>query len=181
MGREGPLDVRLERCRLRRWRAGDEDSLAKHADDRGVWINLRDRFPHPFRTEDAVEWVRASLGVSPPNQLAIEVDGEAAGGIGISPDADVHRFSAEIGFWLGRAHWGRGIMTEALRAAVDHAFSEFELARLYAATFEWNGGSRCVLERNGFVCEGRMRRSVFKDGRFADQFLYALLKEEHGA
>ena len=96
-------------CRIRSWRAGDEPSLARHADNRKIWLNVRDRFPHPYTLADAESWLAKVTAAEPETQFAIEVDGEAAGGVGLFLQEDVSRFSAEIGYWLGEAYWGRGL------------------------------------------------------------------------
>ena len=78
-----PIVLALERCVLRPWRAGDERALAKHANDREVWRNLRDAFPHPYTEDDARSWI-ALCGQTEAVQLAIEVDGEPWGASGCS-------------------------------------------------------------------------------------------------
>ena len=108
-----------------------------------------------------------------PTHWAIEVDGEAAGGIGIEPKTDVERISAEIGYWLGESCWKRGILTEALQAVTAEAFKRFDLMRLYALPFADNPASVRVLEKAGYLLEGHLRQSVIKDGKVRDQLLYA--------
>jgi [ribosomal protein S5]-alanine N-acetyltransferase len=171
------VELDLGPCTLRSWRSGDEDSLVRHADDRDVWINLRDRFPHPYTRDDARAWLRLVAESTPETNFAVAVAGEAVGGIGITLQDDVSRRSAEIGYWLGRAYWGRGIATAAVRALTDWAFAHFDLCRLYAGVFEWNPASARVLEKAGYVLEGRLRRSVTKDGRTIDQLLHALVRD----
>src|SRR4051794_35783281 len=116
------MEIHLENGAVRSWRPGDRDSLARHANDRAVWIHLRDRFPHPYTTADADGWLAHVAGVEPETHFAIAVGREAVGGIGIEPQADVHRRSAEIGYWLGREVWGRGLATAAVRVIGDWAF-----------------------------------------------------------
>lgn len=163
---------------LRSWQSQDADALARHADDREVWLNLRDRFPHPYTRDDARRWI--ALCADEPlrsTNLAIEVGGEVIGAVGFDRLPDVHRLTAEIGYWLGRAHWGRGIATRALTAATRYAFERFDLERLEAGVFEWNPASARVLEKAGYEREGRLRRAVLKDGRLGDVILYARLRE----
>jgi len=106
----------------------------------------------------------------------MEVDGEAAGGIGIELPTDVERVSAEIGYWLGESVWGRGIVTEALQAVTAQAFQQFDLTRIYALPFADNRASVRVLEKAGYMLEGHLRRSAIKDGTIRDQLLYAAYK-----
>ena len=99
------------------------------------------------------------------------------GSIGLTLQEDVHRRSAEIGYWLGEPFWGRGIMSEAVPAFTAYAFATFDVCRLYATVFEWNPASARILEKAGYVLEGRLRKSVTKDGRIIDQFLFACVRE----
>jgi RimJ/RimL family protein N-acetyltransferase len=105
------------------------------------------------------------------------VDDEAVGGIGFTLQQDVAFRSAEIGYWLGEEFWGRGIATEALKAVTEHAFNEYDLCRLYAHVFEWNQASARVLEKAGYEFEGRLRKSVTKDGKTIDQLMYAITRD----
>jgi RimJ/RimL family protein N-acetyltransferase len=170
------MEITLERCTLRSWRRGDELSLVRYANNRNVWRNLRDRFPHPYTAADADAWLAHVSAQAPVASFAIVVDGEAVGGIGLEPGTDVHRRSAEIGYWLGEPFWGRGIATEALRAVTEYAFRTFDICRLEAAVFEWNPASARVLEKAGYTLEGRARLAVTKDGRTGDRLLYALVR-----
>ena len=167
------VDLRLAKCRVRSWRESDAESLASHANNRRVWINLRDRFPHPYTIADARSFIAEALAAAPETMFAIEVETAAVGGIGFTLHDDVERVSAEIGYWLGEAFWGRGIMAEALAAVTAHAIRTHHLTRLFAVPYEWNVASFRVLEKAGYSLEGRMRRSAIKDGHVIDQLLYA--------
>jgi [ribosomal protein S5]-alanine N-acetyltransferase len=171
------MEIKLRTCALRYWRRGDEDSLVRHADNPLIARNMRDRFPHPYTPEDARAWVEHTLAEDPPLNLAIAVNGEAAGGIGIIPGDDIHRRSAEIGYWLGEAHWGRGIATEAVKAASQWAFENYDLNRLWAGVFAHNAASARVLVKAGFKFEARLRCAATKAGRTIDELIYALVRE----
>lgn len=172
------LRIRLARCELRPWRTADKPSLILHADNPRVAAMLKDRFPNPYTSADADRWLASNEARDPPSHLAIVVDGAAVGGIGVEVGADVFRRSAEIGYWLGEAYWGRGIATDALRGMTQYALARFDLNRLSAGVFEGNAASARVLEKAGYVLEGRLRRSVNKSGRMLDQLLYAYVVEE---
>jgi ribosomal-protein-alanine N-acetyltransferase len=164
---------------LRPWAWGDEPALVRHANDREVWRNLRDRFPHPYTPDDAAAWLRSPEAQGkPPRNFAIVVEREAVGGIGLEPRQDVYRRTAEVGYWIGTRFWRQGLATDALRALVEYAFPTFDLVRLEACVFEWNAASCRVLEKAGFRLEGRLRRSVTKDGHLIDSLLYARLRSE---
>ena len=155
------VELKLTRCTLRPWRSGDEPSLVRYADNRNVWRNLKDRFPSPYTAADAREWIAHAGPQAPPTSLAIVVDGAAVGGVGIELGTDVFR---------------RGIATEALRAMTAYAFERFDICRLEAGVFDWNPASARVLEKSGYVLEGRARLGVIKDGRMGDRLLYALIR-----
>ena len=170
------LELKLSRFIIRDWRPEDKSSLVKYANNRNVWINLRDRFPYPYTFSEAEWWIREATEATPPTHFAIVLDGSAIGGIGLEMNTDVFRKSAEIGYWLGEPFWGQGIATEAVRVMTDYAFSTLDLCRIYAGVFEWNPASMRVLEKAGYVFEGRLRQSVIKDGKIIDQFLYAIIR-----
>jgi RimJ/RimL family protein N-acetyltransferase len=109
--------------------------------------------------------------------LAIVIDGEAVGGTGIRLGSDFERHSAEIGYWLGRAYWGRGIATEALKLTTAFTFATFDLVRLFATAMTTNLASCRVLEKAGYTLEGVMRKSAFKGGAFVDRTLYSKLRD----
>jgi len=141
-----------------------------------IWRNLRDAFPHPYTLANAQHWIRSANPATPVTNFAIVVDGIAVGGIGLVLKDDVFRRSAEIGYWHGEEYWGRGIVTEAVRAVTDYAFATFDLCRVYAGVFEWNPASMRVLEKAGYEYECRMRKSVVKDGEIIDELIYAIVR-----
>jgi [ribosomal protein S5]-alanine N-acetyltransferase len=167
------MDLRGARCTVRRWRTGDAEALVRHANNIKVAQQLRDRFPHPYSRANAQAFLRAATVGGAPTNLAIEVDGEAAGAIGYVAGTDVERYSAEIGYWLGEAHWNRGIATEALILVTDHLFATTTLLRLFALPFADNAGSIRVLEKAGYTREAVLRSSSVKNGIPRDQALFA--------
>lgn len=172
------MKVRLQSCEIRSWRSEDAEAIVRHANNRKVWRNVRDRFPHPYMLAHAHAFIRRATAVQPERAFAIVVDDEVAGGIGLDLKEDVYAGTAEIGFWLGETFWGRGIVTEAVKVVTSYGFSELGLRRIYATVFEWNPASARVLEKCGYVLEGRMRKNVVKDGQVIDELLFARVREE---
>ena len=172
------MNLRLKTCTVRNWEWRDRDAIVRYGNNRKVSINLRDRFPFPYTARDARNWLDMVVDAKPVTNFAIDVAGEAVGGIGFTPQHDVDRRSAEIGYWLGEPFWGRGIATEALIAVTEYAFANFDLCRLYAHVFAWNAASARVLEKAGYEFEGRLRKSVTKDGQTIDQLMYAIIREK---
>ena len=167
------MKLTLEQSTVRPWRLDDAESLTRHANNRKVWLSLRDKFPHPYTSEDARKFLEAAVKFEPITDFCIEVNGAAVGGIGIHLGIDVHRHTAELGYWLGEEFWARGIMTEAVRAFSDFCFDTFSLRRIYAEPFANNPASSRVLEKAGFVFEGCLQNNVVKDGKLLDSLLYA--------
>ena len=170
------MQLVLERCTVRPWRLDDAESLVRHANNRKVWLALRDLFPHPYPIEDARKFLGAGVNSEPITNSCIEVDGAAVGGIGVRMGQDVHRRTAELGYWLGQKFWGRGIMTEAVGPFTDFCFENFSLRRIFAEPFANNPASARVLEKAGFTFEGRLKNNVLKDGELLDSLLYAKTK-----
>jgi RimJ/RimL family protein N-acetyltransferase len=164
-------------CVVRDWTDGDRASLIRFANNRNVWRNLRDRFPHPYGEAEADGWLAFVRDNPREAGWAIEVDGMAVGGIGLIPGEDVHARSAHIGYWLGEPYWGRGIMTAAVGRVSDYALGELGFARLEAPVYEWNPASMRVLEKCGYVREAVLRKSIWKDGRLIDSMLYVKVKD----
>ncbi len=167
------ISIDCDLCVIRSWQQQDERTLPYHANNKAIWLNVRDRFPHPYTSADAHQWIESMVGACPETSFAITVGGEAVGGIGLELHDDIERCAAEVGYWIGQTYWGRGIVTEALKAFTQYAFGAFELSRLYALPFAHNRGSCRVLEKAGYQCEGIMRQSAIKDGKIVDQALYA--------
>lgn len=171
------MRIKLDSCVIRPWQSADRQSLVRFGNNRKVWRNLTDRFPSPYTEADADSWLSFIYGKEPCTHFAIEVDGMAIGGIGVIPLEGVFARTGEFGYWLGEPYWGRGIATAAARAMAAHAFANFSLERLEAAVFEWNPASMRVLEKVGFVREGVLKRSAFKDGQLIDRVMYAITKD----
>jgi [ribosomal protein S5]-alanine N-acetyltransferase len=171
------MELDLGVCTVRSWRADDATSLVRHANNRKIWRNLRDRFPYPYTPADADAFLRSVIGLTPETSFAIAVDGAATGGIGLTLAEDIHRRTAELGYWLGEEYWGRGIASAAVRAVTEYAFSHHDLVRIWAGVFAWNPGSMRVLEKVGYLREATLRKSAFKDGEIVDEVIFAAVRD----
>lgn len=170
--------IHLNQALLRPWQNDDAISLVKHANNPRIASNLRDGFPYPYTPSDAKKWLNMVGENREDVILAIEISGEAAGGIGLHGLKDVYRYNCEIGYWLSEKHWGKGIMSEAVAAMVNYSFTRTRWLRLFASIYENNPASMRVLEKSGFKHEAVHRKAVMKEGKLMDEHLYALLKEE---
>ena len=168
---------------IRPYHTGDIPSIAKEANNPLISRYMRNQFPNPYTTSDAAAWVDIATSRKPLINFAIchSPSGEYAGGIGLKtfPADDVEFRTMEIGYWLGEAHWGKGLATQAVRAFSRWAFEAFpELLRLEAGVFGPNLASGRVLEKAGYTLEGRRRNTGCKNGEVFDFVIYGLLREE---
>ncbi len=161
---------------LRTWKSSDKESLVKNANNINIWNNVRDYFPNPYTNKDGVRFLKMMLRKGKPTtDFAIEIDGEAVGGIGVIIQSDVEKISAEIGYWLGEDYWNKGIMTRAVKEMVDYVFSNLPVKKLYAPVFDFNTASHRVLEKAGFKREGILKKAAIKNGKIIDLHYYGLI------
>lgn len=161
---------------IRNYRNDDREQLAGIADNPNVARHLANRFPHPYTLADADAWLALTGLETRPCNFAIEWRGELAGGIGLDPLSDIHSGTAELGYWLGEPYWGKGLASRAVGLLLPYAFGELFFIRLQAKIFAENRASMRVLEKNGFVREGVMRKHISKNGIVSDAVLYAKLR-----
>lgn len=170
------MEIIRERYTLREWRPTDKKSLAYNINNKHIWNNLRDALPNPYTEQDAenfIEKVREKTGIY---DFAIQVGKEAVGGISCTPQNDIERFNAEIGYWIGEKYWNKGIMSLALKDAVHYIFQNTSLIRLYAKVFESNYPSMKVLENVGFEKIAIFKKAAVKQMKIIDIHYYQLLK-----
>lgn len=159
---------------LRKWQGDDIDSLVRYANNYHIAKNLTNQFPHPYTHEDGANFLNAIASDSPTKVFAIDINGEATGSIGIFPQADIHCKNAEMGYWLAEPYWGNGIMPRAISELVQYGFGTFDITRVFARPFGTNVASQRVLEKAGFTLEARFEKTLFKNGVFMDELIYAV-------
>lgn len=162
---------------LRPWNSSDLPSLVKYANNWNVAKNLTNRFPHPYTEQDGESFIAMATSDDPIHIFAIDINGEAAGGIGLHPQPDIFIRNAELGYWLGEPFWGQKIMSNAIRQVVDFGFSTYDIDRIFARPFGTNIVSQRVLEKNNFKLEGRFEKVLFKNGVYLDELVYAIRRE----
>lgn len=163
---------------LRRWHMDDIDSLIHHANDERVSRTVSDRFPWPYTRDDAHRFLAGKVVDPDTPVFAIEVEGSVCGGIGARPGTGERAHSAEFGYWLGRAFWGKGLMSRVVGVYAPWLVRELRLYRLWASVLDGNPASAGVLLRNGFVEEGVNRQAVLKRGRLHDLRIFARLYQD---
>ncbi|MCB0521509.1 MAG: GNAT family N-acetyltransferase [Lewinellaceae bacterium] len=161
---------------LRPWSIDDLPALVRYANNPKIAQNLTGHFPHPYTAEAGKNFIHMASAPTPTRIFAIEINGEASGGVGVHPQQDIHLKTAEMGYWLAEPFWGKGIMTEVVKEMIDYAFETFDIVRLYARPFSSNVGSQKVLEKAGFTHEATLKSSIFKNGQILDELIYAIVK-----
>lgn len=161
---------------LRPWNENDLDSLVKYANNIHISSRLTNKFPHPYTIEHARWFIQFANSDETKHVMAIDINGEACGGIGIHPQEDIYCKNAELGYWLGEPYWGRGIITAAILQMIEHGFNLFDINRIYARPFGSNLASQKVLEKTGFTLEAKLEKTLFKNGVYEDELIYAIRK-----
>ncbi len=156
---------------LRNWDLADVPSLAKHANNFEIARYLRDLFPHPYSENDAREFIKMTQS-SPHTHLAIEINNEAVGSVGIIPQSGEMRKNAEIGYWLSQEYWGKGVMTRVVPEVVRLAFETYEIDRVFACSYGNNLGSQRILQKSGFKLEAHLKKVIYKNGEYLDELIY---------
>ncbi len=164
---------------IRAWQLSDAADLAHAISNKKVLDNLRDGLPYPYTEADAKEYITAMLD-SPKDSVfawAITVDDRAVGSIGVFRQQNIHRFTAEMGYYVAEEYWGKGISTIAVQKACEYVFNNSDIIRIFAEPFAFNKASCRVLEKAGFTCEGTLRCNAVKNGKVEDMKMYARIKE----
>ena len=172
-----PVDK--QRINLREWKIEDAPDLAVAISNKKVLDNLRDGIPYPYSEKDAVEFIAATLGADNDSQYALAIccDDKAIGSIGVFRKYNVHRLTAEMGYYIAEPYWGKGIMTEAVRQMCGFVFANTDIVRIFAEPYAYNTASCRVLEKAGFQCEGILRQNAIKNGQSVDMRMYAIIKD----
>ena len=166
-------------CKIRKWRISDAADLAAAISNKKVQDNLRDGLPYPYTEKDGEEFITAMLAADPDDTFAfaITVGDKAVGSIGVFRQGNIHRQTAEMGYFVAEEYWGKGIMTEAVKQACEYVFANSDIIRIYAEPFAYNSASCRVLEKAGFQLEGVLRQNAVKNGRLLDMKMYARIKQ----
>ena len=141
---------------------------------------LSDRMPSPYTEADADWWLGMVSEHDGVDGLfrAIVLDGRIVGSISVECRPDVYRHDGEIGYMLLTEFWSQGIVTQAVKLICEEAFEKLDIARISGNVYADNKASQRVLEKNGFVREGLMRKAACKTGKMHDIFLYGKLRED---
>ena len=167
-------------CKIRRWELSDARDLATALSNKKIQDNLRDGLPYPYTEQDGKKFISAMLAANENDTFAfaITVNGKVIGSIGAFRQGNIHRQTAELGYYIAEEYWGKGIMTEAVKQLCDYVFSNTDIIRIYAEPFAYNIGSCRVLEKAGFQYEGTLRSNALKNSNVFDMKMYSKLKTD---
>lgn len=167
-------------CKIRKWKLSDAKDLASVISNKKIQDNLRDGLPYPYTEQDATDYISAMLSEDENETLAfaITIDNKAIGSIGAFRQKNIHRHTAEIGYYIAEEYWGKGLMTEAVKQICSYIFDKSNIVRIYAEPFSYNKASCRVLEKAGFLYEGTLRSNAIKNGKTIDMLMYSHLKTD---
>ena len=168
------------KCKIRKWNLSDANDLANALSNKKIQDNLRDGLPYPYTEKDGSDFISAMLSADENETFAfaITVDDKVIGSIGVFRQSNIHRQTAELGYYIAEEYWGKGIMTEIVKQTCKCVFEKSDIIRIYAEPFAHNIASCRVLEKAGFKYEGTLRSNAVKNGKVIDMKLYSLLKTE---
>ena len=169
----------IQCCNLREWKIGDALDLVAAINNKKVLDNLRNGIPYPYTEKDATEFIATTLSADKETRFvfAICFGDKAIGSIGVFRRDNVHRYTAEIGYYIAEPYWGKGITTEAVRQMCAYIFKNTDIVRIFAEPYAHNSASCRVLEKAGFQFEGVLRQNAIKNGQFVDMRMYAITRD----
>lgn len=167
-------------CKIRKWKLSDAKELVMAISNKKVQDNLRDGLPYPYTEQDGIDYISSMISADESETFAFAVTAEdkVVGSIGIFRQGNIHRQTAELGYYIAEKYWGKGIMTEAVIQICKYVFEKSDIIRIYAEPFAYNAASCRVLEKAGFQYEGTLRSNAVKNGKLIDMKMYSLLKTD---
>lgn len=167
-------------CRIRKWELADAKDLAAALSNTKIQDNLRDGLPYPYTEQDGIDYISAMLSADENDTFAfaITVEEKVIGSIGAFRQDNIHRQTAEVGYYIAEEYWGKGIMTDAIKQICKYVFEKSDIIRIYAEPFAYNMASCRALEKAGFQYEGTLRKNAVKNGKVIDMKMYSLLRNE---
>lgn len=167
-------------CKIRKWKLTDAKDIAVALSNKKIQDNLRDGLPYPYSEQDGIDFISSMLSANEDETFAfaITLDDKVIGSIGVFRQQNIHRQTAEMGYYIAEEYWGKGIMTDAVKQICNYVFKNSDILRIYAEPFAYNTGSCRVLEKAGFQYEGTLRNNAVKNGKVIDMKMYPLLREE---
>ena len=166
---------------LRPWHIDDADEFATLANNSNIAKFMANVFLYPYTIENAKTFIALANNSSNPSiplsvRFAIIMDDQLVGGIGLHLQSDILRKNAEIGYWIGEPYWGKGIAGKAIPQIIEYGFQNMDIVRIFARIFGTNIASQKVVEKCGFILEGKYEKTLYKNDEFLDELIYAIRK-----
>ena len=160
-------------CKIRKWKLTDAKDIAVALSNKKIQDNLRDGLPYPYSEQDGIDFISSMLSANEDETFAfaITLDDKVIGSIGVFRQQNIHRQTAEMGYYIAEEYWGKGIMTDAVKQICEYVFENSDILRIYAEPFAYNTGSCRVLEKAGFQYEGTLRNNAVKNAENYHQHL----------
>ena len=174
------MEKYIMNCIIRKWKLTDAKDIAVALSNKKIQDNLRDGLPYPYSEQDGIDFISSMLSANEDETFAfaITLDDKTIGSIGVFRQQNIHRQTAEMGYYIAEEYWEKGIMTDAVKQICEYVFKNSDILRIYAEPFAYNTGSCRVLEKAGFQYEGTLRNNAVKNGKVIDMKMYSLLREE---
>ena len=163
-------------CKIRKWKLSDAKDLAVALSNKKIQDNLRDGLPYPYSEQDGIDFISSMLSANEDETFAfaITLDDKVIGSIGVFRQQNIHRQTAEMGYYIAEEYWGKGIMTDAVKQICEYVFKNSDILRIYAEPFAYNTGSCRVLEKAGFQYEGTLRNNAVKNGKVIEGLNFSM-------
>ena len=174
------MEINIMNCKIRKWKLTDAKDIAVALSNKKIQDNLRDGLPYPYSEKDGIDFISSMISANEDETFAfaITLDDKVTGSIGVFRQQNIHRQTAEMGYYIAEEYWGKGIMTDAVKQICEYVFKNSDILRIYAEPFAYNTGSCRILEKVGFQYEGTLRNNAVKNGKVIDMKMYSLLREE---
>lgn len=172
------INLKGERIKLRSLRESDSKDIALYGNNKKIWKNLTDVFPSPYTQQKALKRIKKIRNKKDLISLGIISEGKLVGEVIASFREDVDSRKVFIAYWVGEPFWNNGIASEAVYLFTKFLFKNKDIKKVQARVFSWNEISKKVLEKNGFKLEGIMRKAIYKDKKYCDEYLYGIFRKE---
>ncbi|MBQ6989911.1 MAG: GNAT family N-acetyltransferase, partial [Clostridia bacterium] len=127
-------------CKIRKWKLTDAKDIAVALSNKKIQDNLSDGLPYPYSEQDGIDFISSMLSANEDETFAfaITLDDKAIGSIGVFRQQNIHRQTAEMGYYIAEEYWGKGIMTDAVKQICEYVFKNSDILRIYAEPFAYN-------------------------------------------
>lgn len=170
-----------EKVRLREYRREDIPAALKYLNDPEVKSNLDPGIPYLYTLENETKWYEELSANKDTYSFAIETIEEEKyiGGCGVN-EVDWKNSVAVIGIFIGdKNYWDKGYGTDAMQILIRFVFEQMNIHKIKLNVYAFNERAIRCYEKCSFKKEGTLRQEIFRDGKYHDQYIMSILKEEY--